>query len=128
MGAAAPMTVRPRIRPLRLLLVTFDLRNTTSGDPRYKAADGTMALYGQLFRPVKQNRLLITNVPARRIRAGVEQRIGIDTSIMILPVTALPEWRIRGVRQRAEWRRLVAALQAAGLEIAGIGASYESPP
>lgn len=120
------MTVHVRRRPVRLLLTTFDLTDTRPGDSRYRAADETLAMYGQLFKPIKQVRLLISRRSPEVIKLALQQRIGREASVMITPITALPAWRIHGRAKQQEWRRFVAAMQAAGVHVTGLADTVES--
>jgi hypothetical protein len=113
-------------RPYRLLMVTFDLTGTVAGDRRYAEADQALQLYGDLFKPVKQLRLLITRSPARVIKASLEQRIGRQSSVLVAPLTAIPAWRIQGFRQRNEWLRFVRAVEDHHLSITGLSSVIDS--
>lgn len=109
----------------RVLLVTFDLTRTVAGDRRYTEADQTLELYGQLFKPVKQLRLLTTHT-SRRIKAALEQRIGRSASILIVPLTSVPAWRIHGHQKILEWRRFVRAVESRGIAINGLSSNAEN--
>jgi len=114
-------------RPYRLLLVTFDLTNTVSGDARYREADAALSFHGSVFRPVKQLRLLISKSTSSRIRASIEQRIGRRTTIFVAPITSIPAWRIYGVQKRREWRRFVQALTDHGVAVRYVSDDPENP-
>lgn len=105
------------IRRHRLLLVTFDLTGTVSGDPRYALADTALANHGLVFKPVKQIRLLITQSISRRVKASLEQRIGRQATIFIAPLTSVPAWRIVGIEKRREWRAFVRAIEDHKVEV-----------
>jgi len=114
-------------RPYRLLLVTFDLTDTVSGDTRYREADAALSFHGPLFRPVKQLRLLISRSTSKRIRASVEQRTGRRATIFVAPITSIPAWRIYGVQKRREWRRFVQALTDHGVDVKYVSDESENP-
>ena len=116
-----------KLRPYRLLLVTFDLTDTIPGDPRYREADAALAFHGDLFRPVKQLRLLITRSTSRRVKASVEQRIGRRATIFVAPITSVPAWRIYGVQKRREWRHFVQALRDRGVEVDYVSENSDNP-
>lgn len=101
----------------RLLLITFDLTGTVRGDARYQEADAALRQHGSLFNPIKQVRLLITNVRSRRLADILEQRLGRETSILILPVRAINVWSVFDPKKQQEWRRFATAARRAGLEI-----------
>ena len=115
------MTLSP-LKPAntRLLLVTFDLTDTTPGDPRYAAADAALQAFGPVFRPLKQLRLLITRAASVRVRASLEQRIGRDVSILIAPISRVTAWRVFGSAKQQEWSAFVAGLAASGVTVAGV--------
>jgi len=119
------VAIRIRPRPFRLRLVTFDLTNTRPGDGRYRTADEALAFHGHVFRPIKQVRLVLTRAREEAIKASLQQRIGRGESVLVLPLTAIPSWRISRGKQR-EWRRFVEAVEARGLSIAGLSSSVES--
>lgn len=101
----------------RVLLVTFDLTDTAPGDVRYRQADSALAMYGDVFRPIKQLRLVITRMTSQGLRASLEQRIGRDVSIFVTPIKSIPAWRIYGAAKRREWRRFVDAVAIHGIKI-----------
>lgn len=115
----------PRLPPLRLLLVTFDLSDTLPGDQRYRQVDQSLRIHGLMFRPVKQLRLLLTSSSPDLIKASMQQRIGRSETLLIVPITAVPAWRIARNRQ-AEWRRFVDAVEEANVRVAGLSRSVES--
>lgn len=110
----------------RLLLVTFDLTRTTPGDRRYAEADEALSLHGELFKPVKQLRFLITSQTSARIKASLEQRVGRSSSIVVIPLTSLPAWRIYGRQKQEEWQRFVAAVRARGIPVVGLNERSDS--
>ena len=116
-----------KTRPFRLLLVTFDLTNTVPGDRRYREADAALTFHGVLFRPVKQIRLLITRSTSKRVKDSVEQRIGRRATILVVPLTSIPAWRIFGVQKRREWRHFVQALRDHEVEVNYLSDDSESP-
>lgn len=103
--------IRLKVRPHRLLLVTFDLTGTMPGDKRYDQADAALSMHGPVFKPVKQQRLLITRSTSKRVKASLDQRIGKQTTIFIAPIASIPAWRIDGIAKRREWRAFVKALE-----------------
>ncbi len=111
------MASPPIARAKRVLMVTYDLTDTEPGDERYRRADQSLALHGEVFRPVKQIRLVITSSTSRRIKASLEQQIGRDTTILIAPLTSVPAWRVHGAAKRREWRRFADAVDAAGVRV-----------
>ena len=111
---------------LRLYLVTFDLVDTVPGDPRYQAADSSLRMYGPVFRPLKQNRFIITESEPETIRLSLAQRIGSDCSVIVIPIRSVSSWNISRRGKRNEWRKLVSALNAANIQIAGISENYAS--
>jgi hypothetical protein len=111
---------------MQLLLVTFDLTRTIPGDSRYTQADATLSFNGTLFRPLKQNRLLLTSREPKQIMAAIEQRIGRQSGILIVPVTSVSAWRIHELPKRKEWDRLIAAIKKSGIKIDGITPDYVS--
>lgn len=104
----------------KVLLVTYDLTNTVPGDPRYKEADDALAMQGDLFRPIKQIRLLLTQKSSLQVRNSLEQRIGLNTSMLIIEMRNVRQLRIANRAKRAEWERFEAALEAVGLDITGL--------
>lgn len=62
---------------------------------------------------------------ARLIKASLQQRIGRSETLLIVPITAAPAWRIARTRQ-AEWRNFVDAVAAANVRVAGLSRSVES--
>jgi len=111
---------------MNLLLVTFDLTRTIPGDSRYAQVDATLQFNGTLFRPLKQNRLLLTSRDPQQIMSAIEQRIGRQSGILIVPVTSVSAWRIHEVHRRKEWDRLVTAIRRSGIKIDGITPNYVS--
>ncbi|WP_041373528.1 hypothetical protein [Phenylobacterium zucineum] len=109
----------------RLLLVAFDLTETTPGDDRYRVADRTLSEFGELFRPVKQIRLLLSDRPADQIRNSLLQKIGGGETVLIARVNNIPAWRITRARQ-AQWRAFVDAVDAAGVPITNLTRSVQS--
>lgn len=104
-------------RNYRLLMVTYDLTDTQSGDARYRQADAALTSHGDLFRPIKQIRLLLTKSTSQRVKASLDQRLGRQTSIFIAPLKSIPAWRVYGTAKRREWRRFVEAAESRGVEI-----------
>ncbi|MBA8903098.1 hypothetical protein FHW17_004010 [Phyllobacterium sp. P30BS-XVII] len=103
------MATAPRIRHLapgrwRVLLVTFDLTNTGPGDPRYKAADDALAFHGEVFSPVKQLRLVLTQANSTRLRSSLEQHLGRNISLMIIEVRNVRQIHIASRTKRLECR------------------------
>ena len=111
---------------MQLLLVTFDLTKTIPGDPRYAQADATLNFSGTLFKPLKQNRFLLTSREPQQIMAAIEQRIGRQSGILIMPVTNVSAWRIHELHNRQEWDRLIVAIRKSGIKIEGITQDYVS--
>jgi hypothetical protein len=98
-------------------MVSFDLTNTRPGDVRYRQADASLKMHGDVFRPVKQIRLLLTRSKSRLIKASLEQRLGRQVSIIIIPVKSIPAWRIYGQEKRREWKRFNDAVNAKRIDI-----------
>ena len=115
----------PRLPPLRLLLVTFDLTDTQPGDKRYRQVDQSLRVHGLMFKPVNQLRLLLTSSSPDLIKGSMQQRIGRSETLLVMPVTAIPTWRIARNRQ-AEWRRFVDAVEEANVRVAGLTRSVDS--
>lgn len=111
------MAKGPRRPRYRCYLITYDLTKTIPGDSRYRNADIAIANYGVLFRPLKQTRLLITDRTALRIRQSLEQQIGGSSSLLIVRVREIPQWRIKGGKQQREWKNFVAALEEHDVDI-----------
>ena len=109
--------VRKKLRPYRLLLVTFDLTHTQPGDRRYREADNALSLHGEVYRPVKQLRLLITRSTSSRIKQSLEQRLGRSVTIFVAPLDSIPAWRIHGTAKRREWERFVRSLASHGVAV-----------
>jgi hypothetical protein len=82
----------------RVLLVIFDLSNTAPGDPRYSQADDALKTHGQLFRPIKQLRLLVTTRPSRIVKASLDQRLGSNISLMISVLRDVAQIRIARIK------------------------------
>lgn len=78
-----PKTPGPGLPRTRLLLVTFDLRRPSSGDPRYRRIDRHLAAIGALHRPVKQTRLVVTTQSARSVARAVRARAGANASVLV---------------------------------------------
>ena len=112
-------------RPYRLLLVTFDLFNTKSGDARYARADAALRSKGRLFRPVKQIRLLITRSTSQRVKASLDQQLGKDSTVIVVPITSLPAWRVHTRTKRKEWSDLIQALDDHGVDVRYAAATAE---
>ena len=93
-------------KQMQLLLVTFDLTRVQPGDSRYAQADATLKFSGTLFKPLKQTRFLLTSVDPKRIQASLEQRIGRQCGILVVPVQSVPVWRIYEAERRREWDKL----------------------
>ena len=108
---------------LRVLLVTFDLVGTVGGDYRYRQADDALRFMGEVFRPLKQNRFLLSSRDANNVRTSLEQRIGRRGSILVAPVSELGSWRIHSSKHD-EWDRLCRAVRRAGLNIQGLNDDY----
>lgn len=120
--------IRTRLRPpARLFLVTFDLTSTVPGDARYRAADSALEGQGEVFRPVKQVRLVITRSSPARLKASVVQRVGRAASILIVPITAMSAWHIYGRGKPRAWREFVAAVEAADIAVEGLSADIDGP-
>jgi hypothetical protein len=119
------MATKVKQRAYRLLMVTFDLTETTPGDPRYRQADAALRGHGDLFRPVKQTRLLLTQSTSQRVKASLDQRLGRQTSILIAPLKSLPAWRIFGSAKRREWRNFVDAAALRGVEVQYLTKGHE---
>jgi len=111
------MAIKAKQRAYRLLMVTFDLTDTTPGDSRYRQADAALESHGDLFRPVKQTRFLLTRSTSQRVKASLDQRLGRQTSLLIAPLKSLPAWRIYGSAKRREWRQFVDAAALRGVEV-----------
>ncbi|MGR9215061.1 hypothetical protein ACU8KG_28330 (plasmid) [Rhizobium leguminosarum] len=118
--ATAPRIRRFAPRRWRVLLVTFDLTNTRPGDPRYKAADDALAFHGEVFSPVKQLRLVLTQANNARIRSSFEQQLGRNISLMIIEVRNVRQIHIANRVKRLDWQRFEWALALVGLNLDGI--------
>lgn len=120
------MPIKTRLRPYRLLMVTYDLTQTVSGDRRYKDADSSLEIHGMVFRPVKQLRLIITQSTSKAIKASLEQRIGRQSTIFIAPISSIPAWHISGIAKRREWRRFVQALTDNNIDVRYVSQDTDS--
>lgn len=120
------MATKMRPRPYRLLMVTFDLTQTTSGDRRYKDADNSLEIHGMVFRPVKQLRLVITQSTSKSIKSSLGQRIGRQATIFIAPISSIPAWHISGAAKRREWRRFVQALTDHNIDVRYVSQDADS--
>lgn len=118
--------VKKKLRPYRLLLVTFDLTSTQPGDRRYRDADNALSLHGEVYRPVKQLRLLITRSPSGRIKQSPEQRLGRSVTIFLAPLDSIPAWRIHGIAKRREWERFVRSLASHGVAVRYVSEDRDS--
>lgn len=111
--------------PMRILMIAYDLTETTPGDPRYRAADLALQSHGEVFYPVKQIRLLLTDREASRVKNSLQQQIGTGETLLIAPLRSIPEWKITRAKQK-EWRRFVEAVEAAGVRVEGLTSSINS--
>lgn len=119
------MALEKNLAPYRLLMVTFDLTDTQPGDARYRQADASFKIHGDVFRPVKQVRLLLTRSKSKRIKDSLEQRLGRQVSILIIPIKSIPAWRIHGQEKRREWKRFADAVKAKGIDIRYLASDAE---
>lgn len=111
--------------PMHLLMVAFDLTETTPGDARYRLADAALQTHGEVFWPVKQIRLLLTDRAPSRVKNSLQQQIGASETLLIAPLRSIPEWKITRAKQ-GEWRRFVEAVEAAGIHVDGLTTSINS--
>jgi hypothetical protein len=111
------MALLKKSRNYRLLMVTYDLTDTRPGDARYRQADAALTGHGDVFRPIKQIRLLITKSTSQRVKASLDQRLGRQTSIFIAPLKSIPAWRVYGTAKRREWRRFVETAASRGVDV-----------
>jgi hypothetical protein len=98
-------------------MATFDLYGTVPGDPRYDQADAALRFHGQMFRPVKQLRFVITRSTCKAVKASIEQRLGRQATVLVVPLKSIPAWKIFSAKKQREWRRFIRALQENGVEI-----------
>ena len=89
-------------------------------------ADDSLSLHGEVFRPVKQMRLLITSSGPERIKSSLFQRLGRNITILIVPIDAVAAWHIFGPGKPREWRNFVRAVEAAGIDVEGLSRDTDS--
>ncbi len=85
----------------RLLIVTFDLPGARGGDPRYGYIDGALHRFGQMKRPIKQVRVLVTTARASTIRATVRRIGGPRANVLVACISRPWAIRIQAPRDRA---------------------------
>jgi hypothetical protein len=106
----------------KLLLVTFDLTQTEPGDVRYNLADQALRFIagGRLFNPIKQLRFVITDAKPHRIKSALEQRIGRQSSVLIMEVKDISEWKIHGLNKQNQWAKLNRAIEKYDIKVSGL--------
>jgi hypothetical protein len=117
-SVSSPGGARKKV-PYKVLQVTFDLWGTKPGDARYRMADDALQMHGQLFKPIKQVRFLITKKSSALILRSLDQQIGKRTSIFITELRNIRQIRLGNSSKQEEWDLFEEALAEAGISLPG---------
>lgn len=77
-----------KVKP-RLFLITFDLPGARPGDRRYGDIDRALGRMGDLHKPVKQVRLVVTDALPQRISRRIRHHMGPAGNVTVLRIGRL---------------------------------------